>query len=253
MSKEKNLKNTKLIIFDNDNTIAKVYPKPYDFWLEVFKETIKFFNGKVDEEKIKEQMVSYYRGADIENLLAELQIENVSIKEFQKVKGEIDAKLRIKHIKEKKAYLFPDAVNLLTYAGIHGIKVAILTFTTRQVVNAYFDATPNLSKPDFIFDWEDSLKTGLKKPDPELIRIILNKLDVPENKAVMIGDRLSDVEVANKGGIASILVKRKDEDGDFLLQMEAKIDESRKTNTHHLIPDFEVNNLNEVTILLKGS
>ena len=45
-----------------------------------------------------------------------------------------------------------------------------------------------------------------KKPDPEGIRWLLQRLDVPASRTVLVGDGVPDVEVARAAGVTSIAV-----------------------------------------------
>jgi phosphoglycolate phosphatase-like HAD superfamily hydrolase len=39
------------------------------------------------------------------------------------------------------------------------------------------------------------------KPDPEMANLILSKLNVPRDKAIMVGDAMSDVELGVNAGL----------------------------------------------------
>lgn len=65
-----------------------------------------------------------------------------------------------------------------------------------------------------------SSDVGLLKPDPKIFRLILGKLGVKPEEALMVGDSLNDdVLAAKKIGMDAILIKRK---GDYLLSWEEK-------------------------------
>jgi putative hydrolase of the HAD superfamily len=52
-----------------------------------------------------------------------------------------------------------------------------------------------------------SYEVKMVKPNPEIFRIILDKLDVAPNEAIFIDDTLENIEAANKLGITTIHAK----------------------------------------------
>jgi predicted HAD superfamily phosphohydrolase YqeG len=67
----------------------------------------------------------------------------------------------------------------------------------------------------------------------------------------MIGDRLTDIQMGNRAGMRTVLVKRRDQDGDLVDQVEKEI-EAAKLNPEaaHLVPDFQVTDLTQIEDLL---
>ncbi|MEJ2744284.1 MAG: HAD family hydrolase, partial [bacterium] len=135
--------------------------------------------------------------------------------------------------------------------GSRGIKYAVATFTTKNVVLEAFKQVGDLPKPHAFFDWNDSLKDKLEKPDPRIALIILEKLKAKPESSIMIGDRLTDIQMGNRAGMRTVLVKRRDQDGDLVDQVEKEI-EAAKLNPEvaHLVPDFQVTDLTQIEDLL---
>ena len=46
------------VIFDNDNTIAKIYPNPKIYWKDVFVKTVEECGGSVPKGREEEYMLS---------------------------------------------------------------------------------------------------------------------------------------------------------------------------------------------------
>jgi phosphoglycolate phosphatase len=47
---------------------------------------------------------------------------------------------------------------------------------------------------------------GFTKPHPGMLEYLLDHLDVPRDRAVMVGDTTHDIEMANNAGVSSIAV-----------------------------------------------
>lgn len=243
------------VIFDNDNTIAKIYPDPKGYWLEVFLATVEECGGKVPEGREEEYMLAYYTGRNFINRLKELGVTN-DWDGFQAAKGRVDERLRVELIKSGKSYLFPDAVELINYLGRAGIKFGVATFTSRPVVMAAFDQLPEVPRPQGFFGWEDSLEKKLEKPNPEIAYMVLKQMGVKPEESIMVGDRLTDVELGNQSGMMSCLVKRFEEDGDLVKNLEREIEEIRgnlgRVEDFNKIPDFQVTSLAELIPVIES-
>jgi len=62
-----------------------------------------------------------------------------------------------------------------------------------------------------------SYETGLLKPDPDLFRLVMERLGVKPEEAVMVGDNLhDDVEAALGVGMHAVLIKRDPKDFKFV-------------------------------------
>ena len=241
-------------IFDNDNTIAKIYPSPKVYWEEVFVETVEECGGKVPPGRETEYMLSYYTGKGFMEKLAGLGLQT-TWDEFQAAKGTVDERKRIAYIREGNSHLFADAVEFIRYLEKNGIKFGVATFTSRPVVMAEFDEVPSLPRPAAFYGWEDSLRLGYEKPNPAIAYQVLKELGVEPKQAIMVGDRLTDVELGNAAGMTTILVKRVEEDGKLVEDTEREIEEIRgnlaRLEDFKKVPDYQVNLLTEIIPLLE--
>ncbi len=244
------------VIFDNDNTIAKIYPDPKGYWLDVFLATVKECGGKVPEGREEEYMLAYYTGRNFVGRLKELGVTS-GWDEFQAAKGRVDERLRISLIKAGKSYLFPDAIELIKYLDRNGIKFGVATFTSRPVVMAAFDQLPEVPRPQGFFGWDDSLEKKLEKPNPEIAYLVLDQMGVKPEESIMVGDRLTDVELGNQAGMKSCLVKRAEEDGDLIRSMEREIEAIRgnlgRVEDFKQIPTYQVTSLTELLPIIESS
>ncbi len=234
------------VIFDNDNTIAKIYPNPRVYWSDVFVKTVEECGGTVPKGKEDEYMLAYYTRNGFTEKLEKIGLKK-SLDDFQKAKGIVDTRERMKYMRAGDSCLFPDAVEFMRFLHSRGIKYGVATFTTREVVLEAFKQVPDLPKPQAIFDWNDSLKGNLEKPNPRIALIVLEKLGVAPERAVMVGDRLSDIEMGNLAGMTTVFVKRVEEDGALVAQFEKDI-EAAKTDpeARNIIPALQVSDLSQI-------
>lgn len=240
------------VIFDNDNTIAKIYPNPKIYWRDVFLKVVEECGGKVPEGKEDEYMLSYYTGRGFIEKLETIGLKT-SMDEFQKVKGQVDERERVAYTKAGKAGLFPDAVELFEYLDSHDIKFAVATFTTKTVVMEAFEQKPGVPRPRGFFDWNDSLRLKLEKPNPKIAEIVLDQLGVPAGETAMVGDRLTDVMMGNLAGMTTFLVKRIEEDSRELVEtIEKEIEAGRFDPEGKIkVPDYQITKLTEIIDILE--
>ncbi|PKK91144.1 MAG: hypothetical protein CVV64_05080 [Candidatus Wallbacteria bacterium HGW-Wallbacteria-1] len=240
---------TKAIIFDNDNTIAKIYPDPKNFWLDVFVEALRRCGGVAPQGQAEELMIAYYRNDDFIDKMMHAGV-NCDYDEFQRIKGIVDEEFRLKTINEGSSHLFADAVEIFAWARANNMKIMVATFTTREVVEAYFQKA-GLQKPDSIYDWNDSMKYSWKKPDKRIIEHLLDPYGINLDEAIMVGDRITDIQTGKNAGCRSVLVVRKDEDGEYSDVMLREI-ESEKANSPESpkIPDNIIDSLSELRGIL---
>ncbi|MEI6634209.1 MAG: HAD family hydrolase [Chlamydiota bacterium] len=238
------------VIFDNDNTIAKIYPNPKVYWKDVFVKTVEECGGSIPKGKEEEYMLSYFTNKGFLDKLETIGLKT-TWSHFQKMKGVVDERERVRYIRSGHSKLFPDAVKLMRELHEMKIKYAVATFTTKTVVLEAFTQIPGLHPPDAFFDWNDSLRDKLEKPNPRIAKIVLDKLRVSPKKAMMVGDRLTDIQMGNMAGMWTALVKRKAEDGALVDQMEREIETARRDpETSHIVPDYQVTDLSQIRDIL---
>lgn len=94
--------------------------------------------------------------------------------------------------------LRPGVERLINYAHKSGIKLAIATTTSRANVEALFAATLGLD----VLSWFDVIACGEdvlnKKPDPEVYKLVLEKLSVQTGSCVAFEDSQNGI-IAAKG------------------------------------------------------
>lgn len=241
------------MIFDNDNTIAKIYPNPKVYWQDVFLKVVEECGGRVPAGKEEEYMLAYYTNRGFIEKLETLGLKT-SMDEFQKVKGIVDERERVAYTKSGQAGLFPDAVELFQYLAIKGIPFAVATFATKKVVMEGFLQKPGIPQPVGFFDWNDSLRLKLEKPNPRIAQIVLDQLGLKAEETAMVGDRLTDIIMGNLAGMMTILVKRVEEDSPELIEtIEKEIEIARHDPESKIkVPDYQITRLTEIIPILEG-
>ncbi|QIR14328.1 HAD-IA family hydrolase [Shewanella aestuarii] len=96
--------------------------------------------------------------------------------------------------------LFEGAEQLLSDLSDSGYTLAIATGKARQSL----DRTLALSGVEHLFKASRCADETKSKPDPLMLHSLLAHFDVPAHRAVMIGDSVHDLNMANNAGIASI-------------------------------------------------
>ncbi len=103
---------------------------------------------------------------------------------------------------------FPETIELLNNLKSKGYKLALISnsdcFTTDEVLDKY-----NLR--NFFDVIIMSYKVGMLKTNPQMYEMILKKVGVNKDEALVIGDSIeTDMNGAKNAGIKSILLDRKD-------------------------------------------
>ena len=96
---------------------------------------------------------------------------------------------------------FPGAVQLLTELGERRVAVAVVTSKARVRYTADA-ARGGLAHLIGAVTCAEDVVRG--KPDPEAARSVLRQLDVPEHRAVLVGDTVVDIATGVAAGIRSI-------------------------------------------------
>ncbi len=75
---------------------------------------------------------------------------------------------------------------------------------------------------------------GIRKPEPQIFKIVLNKIGMKNDEAVMVGNSLdSDIIGANEAGIKTVWLNRK-----------------KQENQSNINPDYEISSISELEFIL---
>ena len=114
--------------------------------------------------------------------------------------------------------LFDGVVDLLTTLNGRGYKLAVATGKARAGLNRVLTAT----ELGGYFVASRCADEAASKPSPEMISQLLNELGISADKAVMIGDSIHDLNMANNAGIHAIGVDYGAHDRNKLSQANPK-------------------------------
>ena len=99
--------------------------------------------------------------------------------------------------------LFPDIKEMLTEAKSRGYRLAIATSRLKETLFLGLDKYNLTDLFDTIVTVEEVVN---HKPEPDCLLKVLEKLDVPPERAVMVGDSRLDMMCAHNAGVKAILV-----------------------------------------------
>ena len=99
--------------------------------------------------------------------------------------------------------LFPEIAEMLKEAKSRGYKLAIATSRMEQTLYLGLEKYNLTNLFDTIVTVEEVVN---HKPEPDCLLKVLEKLDVPPERAVMVGDSRLDMMCAHNAGVKAILV-----------------------------------------------
>ncbi|QSQ08391.1 N-acetylmuramic acid 6-phosphate phosphatase [Koleobacter methoxysyntrophicus] len=143
--------------------------------------------GSRAEEVIVTATVLYQNGYHWDK--ARLMVEEI----YNRVEKELDI--------DRISRAFPGVKRLLEDLKGAGLKLAVATTDTTERAEKMLDSAGLLEQIDIVVG-RDMVEQG--KPKPEMIELISRKLNIPYEKLVMVGDTLSDMEMAEAAGCIGI-------------------------------------------------
>jgi HAD superfamily hydrolase (TIGR01549 family) len=101
--------------------------------------------------------------------------------------------------------LFPDVLPELEKLRNKGYRIGLMSNTDCFTMKPFFEGGYKKYFDCITFSYE----TGLLKPDPDLFRLVMEKMEVKPEEALMVGDNLhDDVQAALSAGMHAVLIKR---------------------------------------------
>jgi HAD superfamily hydrolase (TIGR01549 family) len=151
----------------------------------------------------------------------------------------------------KKSRLFPETVLALEILKESGVKMGLVTNTSRKAVDVAFRVHCLKSYFDVVVTRESVARL---KPDPEGILLAVKELGA--SRFFMVGDLMFDILAAKRANGLAIVVMREPETSDFQslsksLPGEPLENAQRSEQRGDLRPDFVVKSLTEVLRILR--
>jgi HAD superfamily hydrolase (TIGR01549 family) len=106
----------------------------------------------------------------------------------------------------KSVKLYQETLSVLKRLKDRGLKLGLISNSAFSYKTPFYDLGLDLYFDTTLFSFE----VGMKKPNLEIYKLILQKLDVLPDQCIMIGDKIiEDVEAPQQIGIRSLLCDRK--------------------------------------------
>lgn len=191
---------TKAVLFDLWSTLAESQLK------DTFNKIVNLV-GKENESYLNSIWHGFW---DIKNIDSRQFFEYA----FKPIGKEdlVDKAIAIRKKKIDQTDLFPEAMEVLKALKKKKLKLAIISNTQPDTIRVI-----KKHKLDKIFDYIGfSCFEGITKPSKEFFEIVLEKIKVTPERAIMVGDNLKqDVEGAINAGIKGLLIDRKNRYPDY--------------------------------------
>ena len=196
----------KAIIFDCWGTLFynELNPQPFSLFAKKIGKDFHDYDYMTTFEKHFMLKKHLDFRVPIKSLLRELNL-NPSIELIKELKSILDSGLN--HFKP-----YPETLEVLGELKKR-YKLCLISNTGYLAFNQLKEHF-NL---DEIFDiMLPSYKTGILKPNPKIFELMIKKLKIDKNDALMIGDSLKqDIQAAENFGIKGILIDRKEKHPDY--------------------------------------
>jgi HAD superfamily hydrolase (TIGR01509 family) len=178
------------VILDVDGTLVDSNDAHARAWVDAFRE----FGYDVPYERVRPLI-----GMGGDHLLPEaIQLESDSPKgeALAKRRGEILAERYLKTIKP-----FPGTRDLLERMRAEGLEIAIGTSAQEEELKPLLEIAGVTDLIDSKTSAEDAESS---KPEPDIIRAALKRLQLPPARVLMLGDTPYDIEAAGRAGVRTV-------------------------------------------------
>ncbi len=199
----------KAVLFDLDGTTLET--------LEDLSGSVNFALAKNNYPTHSIDAIRLFVGNGIRKLMERSCPDGTSVENVDKVHHDFTEHYKV-HCNDKTRP-YDGILEMLSTLKQHGIKLAVLSnkadYAVKDLCRLHFDG---------LFDEARGEVAGVpRKPSPEGVNIILEKLNVKPDECAYIGDSDVDVETARNSGLDCIAVDWGFRDRDNLINAGAKI------------------------------
>ena len=184
---------TRGVIFDVDGTLLDSNDAHAHAWVEALAER----GHRVDFDRVRRLI-----GKGGDKLLPEvagIPEDSPEGRAVSERRGEI---FRIRYLPGLQA--FPKVVELVHRLRHDGLHVTVASSASEKDLAALLDQA---HVREWIEDTTSKDDAANSKPDPDIVHAALDRLRVPPDEAVMVGDTPYDVEAAAKAGVRAIALR----------------------------------------------
>jgi HAD superfamily hydrolase (TIGR01509 family) len=178
------------VILDMDGTLLDSNEAHVKAWVEALRE-----HGR----EVSEKDIWPWVGMGGDNLLPAavgISKESPEGKKIAETRGKIFKSRYLPHLKA-----FPEVRPLLERMKKDGLKLVVATSSPQDEVQK---AVEIVNAKDLLEDVTSASDAAKSKPDPDVVQAALDRVGLPAEDAVMLGDTPYDIQAAGKIGIAVI-------------------------------------------------
>ncbi|WP_086841042.1 HAD-IA family hydrolase [Amycolatopsis kentuckyensis] len=171
------------VIFDLDGVVVDSFAVMSEAFAIAYAEVVG--DGPAPFEEYRRHLGRYF--PDIMRIMdLPLEMEEPFVRESYRLAGEVQ--------------VFPGVTELLVTLRARGLRLAIATGKSGPRARSLLD---DLGLLPFFEHVIGSDEVARPKPAPDIVRHALNLMDVPPERAIMIGDAPTDLASARGAGVAS--------------------------------------------------
>ena len=211
-------KDIKLLIFDFDGTLADTLPH----LINCVQKCIDKYNLR----QFTKEDVHEYNGGVLGNILKEFGAKEEQVPEIEKY----FASIFLDNIAD--ICLYDNVSQTLKDLKQKGYTLAVATNRGRETIIPLLKSLGIISEFEIIISESD---VENKKPNPDMINLILNKLNYSENETLVLGDTKFDILMSQNANCKSCYVC-----------YDTKLD----NDIVKLNPDFTIHNFKELNNIL---
>ena len=181
------------VILDVDGTLVDSNDAHAKSWVEAMAE----HDYIVPFEKVRRLI-----GEGGDKVLPEtigVQAESDEGKQISSRRGEI---FKERYLPSVRA--FPSAQKLLDHMRARGLKLAVASSAKPDELRALLQI---VGAADLIEEKSSSKDVKNSKPDPDIMHVTMEKIGLPADEVVMLGDTPYDIESARKVGVGTIALR----------------------------------------------
>lgn len=181
------------VILDVDGTLVDSNDAHAKSWVEAMAE----HDYIVPFEKVR-----WLIGEGGDKVLPEtigIQAESDEGKQISSRRGEI---FKERYLPSVRA--FPSAQKLLDHMRARGLKLAVASSAKPDELRALLQI---VGAADLIEEKSSSKDVKNSKPDPDIMHVTMEKIGLPADEVVMLGDTPYDIESARKVGVGTIALR----------------------------------------------
>jgi HAD superfamily hydrolase (TIGR01509 family) len=186
--KDENLQSRyRAVILDMDGTLIDSNDAHVKAWVEALRA-----HGR----EVSESDIRPWIGMGGDNLLpaaVKISKESEEGKKISEERGRIFKSRYLPHLKP-----FPEVRPLLERMKRDGLKLIVATSSPEDEVKKAIEI---VGVGDLLEDATSASDAGRSKPDPDVVKAALDRLELPAKDVVMLGDTPYDIQAAGKVGV----------------------------------------------------